>query len=318
LATFLELPHGIPSHDTIGRLFSLLDPKQLQACFLSWVNSLVSVHEGEIIAIDGKTLRNSHDRSKSRQAIHMISAWAVNNRLVLGQLKTEDKSNEITAIPELLNMLEIKGATITLDAMGCQKEIAAQILAKEADYVMALKGNQGNLHDDVKEFFVRALHHNFKHIKHDYHENIDGDHGRVETRRYWLISRQHDLASMSQWPGLKGIGMVSYTREIGEQIQTETRFYLTSFMEDAKRFALSVRNHWQIEINLHWSLDVSFHEDLCRVRSGHAAENFAVIRHIALNLLKNEKTSKVGIATKRKRSGWDERYLAKVLAVGQI
>lgn len=315
LKTFLKLPHGIPSHDTIGRLYSLLDAKQLQGCFLSWINTLVTTNKGEIIAIDGKTLRNSYDRGGTRKALHMISAWAVNNRLVLAQVKTDEKSNEITAIPDLLDILDLKGATVTLDAMGCQKEIAEKIISKEADYVLSLKGNQGTLHDAVKDLFTYALDNNFKRVSHSYYEEIEKDHGRIETRCYWLVSNETDSENQTSifWPGLKGLGMSRYTRQIKDNITTEYRFYLTSFNNDAKRFAEAARGHWNVEINLHWSLDVSFHEDLCRVRTGYAAENFAIIRHIALNMLKNEKTSKVGIATKRKKAGWDHRYLAKIL-----
>jgi len=319
LRTFLNLPHSIPSHDTIGRLFSLMDPKQLQACFLSWVNSLVKTQEGEIIAIDGKTLRNSYDRGGSRGALHMVSAWAVNSRLVLGQLKTEDKSNEITAIPQLLDMLDIKGATVTLDAMGCQKNIAEKIINKGAEYVLSLKGNQGTLHDVVKELFAYGINNNFKRVNHTYYEETEKDHGRIETRQYWLVSdiNNADYQTSVQWPGLKGIGMACYTRQIDNDISKDYRFYLVSFCDDAKRFAQAARGHWNIEINLHWSLDVSFHEDLCRVRTGHAAENFAVVRHIVLNMLKAETSLKAGIATKRKRVGWDNRYLAKVLTSRQ-
>lgn len=315
LKTFLKLPNGIPSHDTIGRLYSLLDAKQLQNCFISWVNTLVTTSKGEIIAIDGKTLRNSYDRGGTRKALHMISAWAVNNRLVLAQMKTDEKSNEITAIPDLLNILDIKGATVTLDAMGCQKEIAEKIISKEADYVLSLKGNQGTLHDAVRDLFTYALDNNFKRVPHSYYEEIEKDHGRIETRSYWLVSNEADSENQTSilWPGLKGLGMTRYTKQIKDNITTEYRFYLTSFNDDAKRFAEAARGHWNVEINLHWSLDVSFHEDLCRVRTGYAAENFAIIRHIALNMLKHERTSKVGIATKRKKAGWDHRYLAKIL-----
>lgn len=264
LRTFLKLPHGIPSHDTIGRLFCLLDPKQLQECFLSWVNSLVTTNEGEIIAIDGKTLRNSYDRGGTRKALHMVSAWAVNNKLVLGQVKTDEKSNEITAIPQLLDILDIKGATVTLDAMGCQKEIAEKIIAKEADYVLSLKGNQGTLHDAVNDLFAYALENNFKRVPHTYYEEVEKDHGRIENRCYWLVSNEVDSENQTSihWPGLKGLGMSSYTRQIKETVTTEFRFYLVSFGNDVKRFAQAARSHWNIEINLHWSLDVSFNEDL--------------------------------------------------------
>lgn len=315
LKKFLELPNGIPSHDTIGRVFILLNAEQLQTCFLSWINSLISVEAGEVVAIDGKTLRNSYDRDGSHRALHMISAWAVNNRVVLGQMRTEDKSNEITAIPKLLDMLELKGATVTIDAMGCQTKIAKKIISKKADYVLSLKGNQGHIHDAVKDLFTYAVANDFKRVTHHYFEEIEKDHGRIETRRYWLIEQGEDERKENGvcWPGLKGVGMSAYTREIGDEITTELGFYLSSFGDDVKRFANAARSHWNVEINLHWSLDVSFHEDLCRVRKGEAPQNFAIIRHIALNMLKSETSSKVGISSKRKKAGWDKRYLAKVL-----
>lgn len=314
LKTFLALSNGIPSHDTIGRVFSLLDATQFQSCFLSWMNSLVSIEGGEIVAIDGKSLRRSYDKRRGHRALHLISAWAVKNRVVLGQMKTADHSNEITAIPKLLEMLDIEGATVTIDAAGCQTKIAEKIIERKADYVLSLKGNQGHIHDAVKDLFTHAANNNFKRVTHHYFEEIEKDHGRLETRRYWLIEQGQGDRNGLCWPGLKGVGMASYTRQIGEQTSTDLRFYLTSFGDDAKRFAQAARGHWNVEINLHWSLDVSFHEDLCRVRKGNAAENFAVIRRIALNLLKSETSSKVGIAVKRKKAGWDNGYLAKVLS----
>jgi predicted transposase YbfD/YdcC len=316
LSTFLELPNGIPSHDTFGRVFAALNSEQLQKCFIEWINTLANMTENEIVAIDGKTVRRSFNKNKG--AIHMVSAWAVQNSLVLGQIKTAEKSNEITAIPELLNMLDVEGATVTIDAMGCQQAIAEKILEKKADYVLALKANQPSLFDKVQELFVYAQHHDFKKLAHDYYEELDKGHGRIERRQYWLTAGRTSLESAETWPGLKSLGMVRATREINGQTTTETRLYLVSFSNDAKRFAQAVRQHWNVENNLHWSLDVSFHEDLCRVRVGHAAENFSVIRRLALNLLKNEKTLKVGIIAKRKRAGWDSDYLAKVLAVGKI
>ena len=245
----------------------------------------------------------------------MVSAWAVNNRLVLGQVKTDEKSNEITAIPELLDKLDIAQSIVTIDAMGCQKEIAQKILSKGADYVLSLKGNQGTLYSAVTDLFTYALDNNFKRVHHGYCVDVEKEHGRIEKREYWLIRNEPDSEHQSslQWPGLKGLGMSRYTKQIKDNITTEYRFYLASFGDDVERFAHAVRCHWHIEINLHWSLDVSFHEDLCRVRTGHAAQNFAIIRHIALNMLKNETTAKIGIAAKRKKAGWDYRYLAKVL-----
>lgn len=315
LKTFLKLPHGIPSHDTIGNLFARLSPEVLQESFLAWIYSLVEISNGEIVAIDGKTLRHSYDNAKGHKAIHMISAWACNNKLILGQLKTNEKSNEITAIPELLKMLDVKGCTVTIDAMGTQKEIAKLIIQQEADYVLALKGNQGIPHMVVEDYFEKALSKNFLGIKFDYHEEINKDHGRIEIRKYWTISDLHWLYDRNLWTGLKSVGMVQSTRIIQDKETTETRFFLISFESDAKRFGRAVRSHWEVE-SLHWCLDVGFNEDDCRVRKGNAAENFSVIRRIALNLLKKETTRKVGISAKRKKCGWAERYLLKVLAGG--
>jgi predicted transposase YbfD/YdcC len=285
----------------------------LQESFLSWIQSLVTLSNGEIIPIDGKTLRGSYDYAKGRTAIHMISAWASNNKLILGQVKTEEKSNEITAIPELLKMLDIKGCIITIDAMGTQKAIAELIIQQEADYVLALKGNQGIAHMVVEEYFQKALNNNFADIKFNYHEEINKDHGRIEIRKYWIISDLNWLYDRKLWTGLKSVGMVQSTRIIGEKESKETRYFLVSFEDDAKRFGNAVRTHWEIE-SLHWCMDVGFNEDDCRVRKGNSAENFSVIRRIALNLLKKETTRKVGIQAKRKRSGWDNQYLLKVLA----
>lgn len=314
LKTFLELPNGIPSHDTIGNIFARLSPEVLQESFLSWINTLVEISDGEIIAIDGKTLRHSYDNARNRNAIHMISAWASNNKLVLGQLKVDEKSNEITAIPELLKMIDIKGCTITIDAMGTQKEIARQIIHQEADYVLALKGNQGIPHMVVEDYFQEAQRKQFFGINYDYFEETNKDHGRIEIRKYWTISDLHWLYDRPLWEGLKSVGMVQSTRIIDEKETTERRFFLMSFANDAKRFGHSVRKHWEVE-SLHWFLDVSFNEDDCRVRKGNAAENFSTIRRIALNLLKKENSRKVGIKTKRKKCGWSNNYLLKVLSL---
>ncbi len=314
LETFLSLPNGIPSHDTIGGVFARLSPETLQDSFLSWINSLVEISNGEIIAIDGKTLRHSYGRAINRKAIHMISAWACNNKLVLGQMKVDEKSNEITAIPELLKMIDIKGCTITIDAMGTQKEIAKQIIQQEADYILALKGNQGIPHMVVEDYFQKGLKNNFLGINFDYFEEIDKDHGRIEIRKCWMVSDLKWLYDRIFWSGLKSVGMVQSTRIIDDKETTETRFYLISFDNDAERFGRSVRSHWQVEA-LHWSLDVSFNEDDCTVRKGNAAENFSTIRRIALNLLKKEDSRKVGIKTKRKKCGWSNQYLLKVLSL---
>jgi len=313
LKEFLELPNGIPSHDTFGRVFSLLSPKEFQRCFLDWIQAVFTVTGGQVVAIDGKMLRHSYDRSNNKAAIHMVSAWASATGLTLGQVKTDEKSNEITAIPELLELLEIKGCIVTIDAMGCQKKIAAQIVDNDADYVLALKGNQGSLNDDVVLFFLDAAENNFKDIDFDYHETVDGGHGRVEIRRYWAVSDIDWLDQKQDWKGLRTIGMVESERHIDEKVSVEKRFFIASINRDAKLLAKAVREHWGIENKVHWVLDVAFQEDDSRIRKDYAPENLAVIRHMALNLLRREKSQKVGIKAKRKMAGWDDSYLQKIL-----
>ncbi len=317
LKTFLTLPNGIPSHDVIGDLFARLDAEQLQTSFLAWINSLVTISDGNIIAIDGKTLRRSYDKGTSRGAIHMVSAWSVQNSLVLGQVKTDEKSNEITAIPQLLEMLNITGGIITIDAMGCQKNIANKIIQKGADYVLALKGNQGGLFDDVQLYLDTAIENHFKGIAFAHHETIDKNHGRVEVRRYWVTEQIQWVTQKKDWSKLTSIGVVESERHINGDVSIERRYYINSIPANAKRFSEAVRRHWAIENALHWCLDVGFNEDQCRVREGYAAQNFSILRHIALNLLKQEKSAKVGIATKRLKAGWNTRYLTKILAGAQ-
>lgn len=320
LKTFLELPNGIPSHDTIGELFARLDPNQLQEVFLEWVNALFDVSGGEIIAIDGKTLKQSYDTASNRPAIHMINAWACQNELVLGQYKSHTKSNEITAIPELLKLLDLQDNIVTLDAMGCQKQIAEQIKAQGGDYVLTLKGNQGELYDEVRFFLNQERDQAMASSSTcDQFEVTEDDHGRTETRRYWITDHVAWLAQLTHWPGLKGLGMVEYesTNKRTGEIQTETRYFLTSLQAKAQSFAQAARLHWGIENRLHWCLDVSFREDACRIRKNHAPENLAVIRQIALNLLKQEKTARTGIQNKRLMAGWDPTYLAKILKGGK-
>ncbi len=314
LKSFLELPNGIPSHDTIGRVFAAIDPDKFKRCFLNWVGSVAKTTKGEVVAIDGKTLRRSHDRASNKAAIHMVSAWADENHMVLGQIKTAEKSNEITAIPELLNLLKINGCVVTIDAMGCQKKIAEKIIEKNADYALALKENQPNLYNDVKLFFEDALKSNFKDIPHKFHETTDGDHGRIEIRRYWTVSDIDWLCGKENWKKLNIIGMVESQREINGRISTEYRFYISSLENDAKKFGQAVRGHWGVENKLHWVLDIAFREDESRIRKGHAPDNFAAVRHIALNMIKHEKTAKVGTHTKRKMAGWDNDYLMKILS----
>lgn len=312
LKSFLELPNGIPSHDTFGRVLALLNPKCLEECFLKWVQSLARNEDGQIIAIDGKTLRRSYDGSK-KAAIHMVSAWSSANSVVLGQLKTEEKSNEITAIPELLNMLDISGCIVTLDAMGCQKEIVKKIVDKKGDYVLGLKGNQGNLHEDVKLYLETCYTSNFRKVEHDYYETVEKEHGRIDIRRYWTTSKIDWLENKNNWKNLSTICMVESERRIGDEVSKEKRFYISSLASDAKKTGNAIRKHWGVENGLHWSLDVTFNEDQCRIRRGHAAENLAVVRHIALNLLKQEKSAKVGLKIKRSKAGWENSYLLQVL-----
>ncbi|MCP4696821.1 MAG: ISAs1 family transposase [Gammaproteobacteria bacterium] len=314
LKTFLELPHGIPSHDTFNRVFSMLPAHQFQKCFMNWIAATVSLTKGQIIPIDGKTLRRSYDRSSGKAAIHMVSAWAHTNRVVLGQIKTEEKSNEITAIPELLNLLNIRNSVVTIDAMGCQKAIAAQIIDQEGDYVLALKGNQGNFHQDVIDFFADAEHNDFNGIPYDYHETFDKNHGRIEIRRYWTVKSIYlPGEEKAKWKGLNIIGMVESERHADGKTTVERRYYIASLENDAKCFGYTVRAHWSIENTLHWSLDVSFKEDACRIRKGSGAENFAVLRHMAVSLLQQEKTEKTGAESKRLKAALDTEYLRKVL-----
>ena len=312
-AQVLDLPHGIPGHDTFRRVLARLDPEELTQCFISWTGALSDLSGGDIVSLDGKTLRHSFDRAASKAAIHMVSAWANANRLVLGQVKVDDKSNEITAIPKLLKLLDLAGATVTIDAMGCQKEIAKVITDQEADYVLALKENHPTLYDDVTLFFEDAKSTDFAEIDHEHHETVDGDHGRIETRRYWITSDIEWLGAKASWSNLQSIGMVESCREIGEKVEIEMRYFLTSLPADGVRFAQAVRQHWGIENSLHWVLDVSFDEDACRIRKDKGAQTFSVLRHIALNLLRRESQHKRGIKARRKRAGWDRGYLLQVL-----
>lgn len=314
LKTFLALPNGIPSHDTFARVFACLDPEQLQAAFLSWVRSISRLTAGEVIAIDGKTARRSYDKGKGKGAIHMVSAWASQNRLVLGQRKVDDKSNEITAIPELLKVLDIHGCIVTIDAMGTQKSIAQQIIEQGGDYVLALKGNQGNLFEDVEQLFEQALLQNFKGIEYDFHQTNDVGHGRVEQRRCWSLGQVEWLIDAEKWAQFTSIAKVESVRECEGETSREARYYISSLAPDAQRLAEAIRTHWSVENPLHWVLDVAFREDECRIRNGHAPENFTLLRHLAVSALNQEKTAKIGIKNKRLRAGWDDDYLLKVLA----
>lgn len=312
LKQFLELPNGIPSHDTFNRVLRLLDPVQFQACFLSWMQAVAEETQGEVVAIDGKTLRRSFDKSSTKRAIHMVSAWATENGVVLGQCKVDDKSNEITAIPELLKLLALKGCIVTIDALGCQRAIAQQLVEDQADYVLALKENQPTLHQAVEQFLVTGPEADAHRTQCEYYDHHERGHGRTESRGYWITDGLPELGVGQPWPGLRSIGMVEATRTLAGQRTVEQRFYLTSLAADAQVFARAVRNHWGIENGLHWTLDVTFREDQSRLRKGHGPENFAVLRHIALNLLRQEPSQK-SLPRKRLACALDPDYLLKVL-----
>lgn len=316
LKTFLDLPNGVPSHDTFGRVFARLNAEQFQQCFLTWIQAVSEVTRGQVIAIDGKVLRGSCNRLLGKAGIAMVSAWATANHLVLGQVKVEDKSNEITAIPKLLQVLEIAGCIVTLDAIGCQTEIAQAIVAQDADYVLAVKENQGHLYQDITGLFEAAQDVNFKDVPHDYHKTTDKGHGRLEIRQCWTISDAaliNYLRNRAGWPNLRTIVKVVAERRVHGDTSIEARYFISSLDADARRMLKAVRSHWGIENSLHWVLDIGFDEDHQRLRKDNGPANLAVLRHIALNLLKQETTVKAGIKAKRLKAGWDEPYLLKVL-----
>lgn len=318
LCTFLELPNGIPSHDTFGRVFAILDAKQFRRCFLVWIRAVSKLTHGQIIAIDGKKLRRSHDRSCGKQALSMVSAWATANGVVLGQLKVNAKSNEMKVIPELLKLLDLTGCIVTLDALNCQTKIAAQIKQQKADYILAVKENQGKLHADLKDLFAGCLAEDFKQVPHGYHRTVNKGHGRIEIRECWTLSDPEYLDYVRQrqhWCGLQTVIMIRAERWLKGKRTSAIRYYISSLANDARQLLASVRKHWRIENSLHWVLDIAFREDESRMRQGNSAENFAMVRHVALALLGQEHTEKVGIKAKRMKAAWDRDYLRQVLSI---
>jgi len=335
LKTFLTLPHGIPSSDTFGRVFAAIRPEAFEQCFIQWIQALVKVKPGELIAIDGKTLRRSFDRASNKAAIHMISAWSSANGVVFAQMATEAKSNEITAIPKLLELLDLHGTVVSIDAMGCQKEIARAIVQGGGDYIFSLKGNQGTLHDEVSWWMDHAIAGQLREAKLDTYKQVKKDHGRLETRQVWCTHQVEWFADRGQWEGLAGFVVVDSERQFPDgRVEKERRYFISSLKTDAKanpkagttadaktktgtadakRFGQLIRDHWQVENSLHWSLDVSFGEDASRLRNGYGAENFSRLRRIALNLLKRVTGEKMSIKSKRLRAGWDEDFLLKIL-----
>jgi predicted transposase YbfD/YdcC len=322
--TFLKLRNGIPSHDTFNRVFAALDPQEFLECFLRWTQSLRQAVDREIVAVDGKALRRAMNRKENLK--YVVSAWADSNSLVLGQLKVTDKSNEIIAVPELLRVLELSGCIVTLDAMGCQKKIAREIIEADADYVLALKGNQETVHEEVKSFLdativetqaarVPGAKPSAAAARLVQVRKVEKDHGRLEIRHYYQSDQLGWFADLKKWEGLKSVGVVESTREVNGEQTVERRYYLSSLALDVELFARAVRSHWGVENKVHWVMDVCFNEDQSRARAGYAAENLATLRRLALNMLKREKTKKRGIKGKQLNASWDHAYLLKLLRI---
>ena len=317
LKTFLKLSNGIPSHDTFGRVFAALNPVEFESSFMEWVQAINQLTQGQVIAIDGKQLRGSHDSRAGKNAIYMVSAWATENQLVLGQRKVDDKSNEITAIPKLLKLLEVKGCIVMVDAIGTQTKIAKTITEQGGDYILAVKENQGHLYEDVHDLFADNQQFNYEGIPHSYAKTVNKDHGRIEIRQCWTISDPEYLANirdLNRWEGIQTLVMILSERRIDDEIEVQDRYFISSLESNAEKILRAKRSYWGIENRLHWVLDIAFNEDRSRVRKDNAPQNFAVLRHMALNLLKQEKTAKGGIKAKRLQCGWNVDYLLRVLA----
>lgn len=315
LRQYLELPHGPPSDDTFRRVLSRIDPEAFEACFAAWIASVTEHFVGEQIALDGKVLRGSTDPETGQSPLCMVSAWASRNRLILAQEQVDEKSNEITAIPLLLARLELSGCLVSIDAIGTQRTIVAQIQDQGGDYVLALKSNHPTLYNDVRTFFDEAEATNFQGIEHDYIEHTDGGHGRIEVRRCWAVGDVSWLRDQDRWAGLRSLVCVEARRLVGEKASLERRYYLTSLAPEAARLLAAVRTHWGIENQVHWVLDVSFGEDRSRIHKDHGAANMSVLRRLTLNLIRQEQTVKSSMKAKRKRAGWSNRYLETVLGI---
>lgn len=314
---FLELPNGIPSHDTFGRVFALIRADKFQKCFQSWIRAVFEIAGGQVIAIDGKTLRRSGSKAIGKAAVHMVHAWATANGVLLGQQKTADKSNEITAIPELLDLITVKGCIVTIDAMGCQRKIAEKIHNQGGDYILAVKGNQGNLEKSLEKTFKIAREKEFKSMVYDSNKTVDADHGRVETRTCFVLPLMYLFQFKLKWKGLQSLVLVESERceKATGETTIEQRYYISSLAPKAAPILHATRAHWGVENQLHWCLDVGFREDECRVRIGDSPENFSLLRRMALMLLKKETTLKGGLQTKRLKAGWDDSYLLRILGV---
>jgi predicted transposase YbfD/YdcC len=312
-AKFLDLSAGIPSHDRFNAIFAAIKPAEFEKCLLSWITDLQEITAGQVVAIDGKTLRRSYDTTNGKAAIHMVSAWATANCISLGQVVVDAKSNEITAIPQLLEILDVSGCLVTIDAMGCQTQIAADIVAGGADYVLAVKDNQPTLSDGVREFFEDQMEDDFARTKVSRHQTDEQGHGREELRSYYVCSVPDDLPDRGRWTKLMAIGMVISDTLRGGKASLEIRYYILSKMMSARRFAATVRGHWGIENRLHWQLDVTFGEDQSRIRRGHADANFSILRRTALSMLKNNASKKLGVKNKRLTAAWNEDYLLEIL-----
>jgi len=318
LRQFLELPNGIPSHDTFNRVFSLIDPKQFFDCFSQWIQAIHGVLQDKIIAIDGKALRKSNDSRFAKSALHLVSAWCADFHLTLGQVKTADKSNEITAMEELITLLSVKGTIITIDAMGCQKKIAALIAEKKGDYVLALKKNHKDLYEDISLFFNTLEQGNFKDKNCHTYSTVEKDHGRIEKRLYAVSNAIDWLPGKEEWKKLQSVAMVVSQRTINGKKSTERRYYISTLSQNPQQIARAIRSHWSIENNLHWQLDVTFKEDLSRSRTKNNAENFAALRRMAVTLLKQETSKKISMKCKRLLAGWDNNYLLKIIGFTQF